>query len=176
MFKIHRFETIESTNETAKLYAQLKHPEGTVIVALEQTKGKGQFGRTWQSATGNLYFSLILTPKIEKQRNLPQLSLILANVIKNCLIEFQARENVEFKVKPPNDILANNKKICGILIEVENNFAIVGVGINIKNNPKNIDQPTTKLNDLLLNATNPTTVLEKILPAIWNSYNSWQEI
>lgn len=188
-FNINHFTTLASTNETAGEFIRrfingfinnnlpnIGTLEGTVIVADRQTKGKGQFGRVWHSEVGNLYFSLMLCPPKDKQKILPGLSLLVAAAIKDVLENMLLKPGVSFVIKHPNDILANGKKISGILIEVINEVAVVGIGVNICHNPENIDQPTAKLNDLTLNATTPNTILYELLPAIWQKYQAWLQV
>jgi len=131
---IIELDITDSTNEySKKLIKESKVEEGTVILAGFQTKGKGQKGGYWESEKGkNLTFSLILYPNfldIQKQ-------FYLSMSISIGIVEFLSHLSVKSKIKWPNDIYINNKKVAGILIEnsIKRNIiasSIVGIGINV---------------------------------------------
>ena len=121
--KIHHFKKVSSTNDVAKEIA-LKGERNFVVVADEQTKGKGRMGREWLSPIGGLYFSIVT------KKN-PLLPLISGVAVANSLKNF----GLYTEIKWPNDIMIKNKKISGILIEVFNDSAVVGVGVNINKTP-----------------------------------------
>lgn len=132
-FKILRFETISSTNDEALKQAKLGADEGICVVADEQTKGRGRHGREWISPKGaGLYFSLVLRPQISPQR-LPLLTLISAVAVFDTLHE---TFGITADIKWANDVLVNDKKICGILAETTETArgfsVILGIGINLK--------------------------------------------
>lgn len=136
---IEYFKTIDSTNTYAKKVAK-DSAEGKIIVSEEQTEGKGRLGRYWKSENKNgLYFSIILKPKLSPE-NISRLTLIGAAAVYLGLKEM----NIETKIKWPNDILINNKKICGILTEMSGeigriDYIIMGIGINVNNDVDNFD-------------------------------------
>lgn len=127
-------DIIDSTNEySKKLIKESNVEEGTVILADFQTKGKGQKDGYWESEKGkNLTFSLILYPTfldIKKQ-------FYLSMSISIGIIEFLSHLSVKSKIKWPNDIYLNNKKVAGILIEnsIKKNIidsSIIGIGVNL---------------------------------------------
>jgi BirA family transcriptional regulator, biotin operon repressor / biotin---[acetyl-CoA-carboxylase] ligase len=132
--EISYFSVTDSTNLQAKMLAGKGSPEGTVVVADSQTGGRGRMGRTWVSPPGeNLYFSLILRPEVPSVR-VPQLTLLVAAAIHralNCVAG-----DLQPKIKWPNDILVNEKKLCGVLCEMQSepdltHFVVVGIGINV---------------------------------------------
>jgi len=128
-------ETIDSTNIFAKKEAMLGAENGTIIWSHNQTGGKGRQGNEWVSKLGNLFMSIIFRPKVKSQ-DIYQLSFLtsvaLFNVLKNIL-----GENAEIKLKWPNDVLINEKKISGILLETESNvdWVVIGIGLNINSSP-----------------------------------------
>lgn len=128
--EFYYFESLESTNKTAEQFARAGCVEGTVVVANQQTGGKGRKGNPWHSpANVNLYLSLVLRPPLSHLHYLPFISAL--SVAKT--LEEQA---LQPDIKWPNDILVSGKKVCGILIEtaVEQSTvsnAIVGFGINV---------------------------------------------
>ena len=111
MFKFYKFGTIISTNDKAKEFSK-KGVSNIVIVAEKQTKGKGRFDRKWISGLGGLYMTIVLEEKdLEKVK---YLTLIAAISVAKTIIKLT---NLKAKVKWPNDVLVNDKKICGILTE-----------------------------------------------------------
>ena len=120
-----------STMDVARREAEEGAEEGTVVVAEEQTAGRGRFGRTWVSPTGkNIYTTLILRPDA---RGLRLLSVIAPLAV--C----QAAEHlatISAQIKWPNDVIVNGRKLSGILIENEFSgsmarYALVGIGVNV---------------------------------------------
>lgn len=129
---IINFETIDSTNDYAKVVAS-KSNEGTVIISEEQTKGKGRIGRQWHSKSKEgIWMSIILKPNMIPQKA-PFITLIAGASIAKALNNL----GVETMIKWPNDIIINNKKIAGILTELSAeieriNYVVLGIGINVK--------------------------------------------
>ena len=121
--KIYHFKKVSSTNDAAKEIA-LKGERDFVVAADEQIKGKGRMGREWLSPLGGLYFSVV-TPIN------PMLPLISGVSVAYSLKKF----GLFPRIKWPNDLMIKNKKISGILIECFDDFAVVGVGVNINKTP-----------------------------------------
>ena len=139
-YKLISLDKIPSTQDWAHdLIAQKQANDRTVIVATSQTAGRGRYRRKWVSHTGNLYASFIY--KIS-ERN-PQLSYAIGVAVAETLIKF----GLNPKIKWPNDIMIDGKKISGILIEYAQNFVIVGIGVNIKTCPTVKEYHTTKINN-----------------------------
>jgi BirA family biotin operon repressor/biotin-[acetyl-CoA-carboxylase] ligase len=129
---ILRFESIGSTNTEAVAQAKRGADEGLCIVAREQTGGRGRLGRNWVSEKdAGIYFSIVLRPKVE-MRFLPLVTLMSAVAVFETLKE----HGVDPDIKWPNDILVNDKKICGILAEITDTATgravMVGIGINLR--------------------------------------------
>ncbi|MGI5875638.1 MAG: biotin--[acetyl-CoA-carboxylase] ligase [Dethiobacteria bacterium] len=131
---VHYFKQLESTNNALKKMADEGAPEGTVVVAEEQTRGKGRLGRFWISPPGKgIWLSILLKPQIAPQET-PLFTLLAAvavvKAIKNVLPETPAG------IKWPNDILLHRRKICGILTELKAeadllHYLTIGIGINV---------------------------------------------
>ena len=126
------FETIDSTNDYAKKIGN-ELRDGSVIISEEQTKGKGRLGRVWESKAGEgIWMSIILKPNIIPNKA-PFITLIAgASIVKALNIL-----GVDAKIKWPNDITINNKKLSGILTELSAeiervNYIVVGIGMNVK--------------------------------------------
>lgn len=128
-YKVINFDVITSTNQYIK--EQYKNLEPfTIINANKQTNGRGRVDRKWESIEGkNLTFSIYLKPKILPEK-LPLLSLVIGASIYNVLSKY-----INCLIKWPNDIIVNDKKIAGILVEsiYSNNLEalVAGIGINI---------------------------------------------
>ncbi len=128
--KVLYYPTLTSTMDTARAEVKKGAPEGTVIIAGEQTGARGRLRRAWVSPSGNIALSIILYPDLA---GLPYLVMITSLAVA-CSIE--SVTGLKTRIKWPNDILINGKKVCGILIEngVKENrvdFSIVGIGINV---------------------------------------------
>ena len=129
---IIHFDTIDSTNDYAKKIAN-DMEDGTVIISEEQTKGRGRMGRKWYSRKGDgIWLSIILKPDINPY-DCPFITLIAgASIVKSL-----NKLGVKSSIKWPNDIIVNNKKICGVLTELaaeidKVNYVVLGIGMNVK--------------------------------------------
>ena len=127
------FPTITSTQHAIKRLAQQDAPEGIVAVADEQTEGRGRRGRFWHApASKNLLFSVLLRPEL-KPGDVQLLNLAAGLAVRSVLMdEYQ----VDARLKWPNDILVNGRKICGILSEAAGEpdriyYAVTGIGLNV---------------------------------------------
>ncbi|MFC2072598.1 biotin--[acetyl-CoA-carboxylase] ligase [Chloroflexota bacterium] len=124
------YPSLTSTMEVAKREARQGAAEGTVVLADEQTAGRGRLQRAWLTPSGNLALSIILYPSLSHLSSLIMLaSLAVVHGIK-------AATGLKAQVKWPNDVLINGKKVCGILIENDVqgntvNYSIIGIGINV---------------------------------------------
>jgi BirA family biotin operon repressor/biotin-[acetyl-CoA-carboxylase] ligase len=130
--KIRRFDSLDSTNLEAARQAVAGASEGLGILANEQTAGRGRLQRQWISPKGaGLYFSILLKPRID-QRTWPLITLMAAIAVHDALLEACA---LQTDIKWPNDILVNNRKLCGILAETidTDRAVILGIGINLTN-------------------------------------------
>ena len=133
--KLYLYERLDSTNDTAQQLAVEGAPEGTLVVAGEQSRGRGRSGRTWFSeGRCGLYLSLILRPPIKPQVA-PLLSLATAVAVHRSIEEVCG---LVADIKWPNDILIRQKKCSGILLELysdsdEIKYLILGIGVNINN-------------------------------------------
>lgn len=130
--KIIHFHTINSTNTKAKELASLGEENGTIILSEEQTLGKGRLGRQWCSPKGKgIWLSLILKPDLDPI-NASKITQIGAAALCKSFIEI----GIPSFIKWPNDIVINNRKVCGILTEMNGelnriNYIILGIGINV---------------------------------------------
>lgn len=139
------YESIDSTNKQATQLAAKDAVHGTLVVADAQTAGKGRHGRSWESPGGkNLYFTIILKPNFE-QAKASMITLVMAYAVAEGIKKTFAQECATLAqdkkpwIKWPNDIIIGEKKVCGILTELNINakdpkdwYILVGVGINVK--------------------------------------------
>jgi BirA family biotin operon repressor/biotin-[acetyl-CoA-carboxylase] ligase len=133
---IHWYETCSSTNVVAKALARQGAREGTVVIADEQTEGRGTKGRAWFSPRSRgLYASVILRPPSSDVCLLPLVAGVAAAEAVRSSVGLEAR------LKWPNDVVWNGKKIGGILCESEfvgdrTRFVILGIGLNVSQSRK----------------------------------------
>lgn len=130
--KVIYYEETDSTNIRAKALAEEGAEHGTLVIAGRQNAGKGRRGRGWISPKGeNIYMSILLRPEFEPSKA-PMLTLVMAYSVAQALRE---KEEINAKIKWPNDVVLHKKKICGILTEMSAeidyiNHVVIGVGIN----------------------------------------------
>ena len=133
--KIEVLKTVDSTNEEIKRRASNGAKSGLIIAAECQTGGKGRFGRKWESESGEgIYFTFLLRPGLPPA-DIASITLATGYAVCEALREYSG---VEAKIKWPNDIVINNKKVCGILTEMAAqmdmvDYVAVGIGINVNN-------------------------------------------
>ena len=142
------FKSVNSTNDVAINLIKKKNLKAGFVLAENQKKGRGQRGKRWISYKGNLFVSIFFS--LEKiNLTLKQLTKINAKLIIK-LISYYYKNKI--KLKLPNDILINQRKICGILQEtVQKNdvkYLIVGIGLNLVKSPNIKNYPTTNLYEL----------------------------
>ncbi len=153
--KLYYFPQTGSTNDDAFRLGVEGLPEGTVVLADSQTKGKGRMARIWHSPAGsNIYTSLILRPDLQPA-DAPQISLV-AGVAVAELLEQHCSGRVELKW--PNDVLIAGKKICGILAQMKTagedvDFVVVGIGINVNIRP---NQFPMEMRDIVISLSSET--------------------
>ncbi|MBO7238683.1 MAG: biotin--[acetyl-CoA-carboxylase] ligase [Elusimicrobiaceae bacterium] len=170
MRKMLRFDELDSTNAYAKRNCSLIENQ-TIIVAKTQSAGRGRLSRSWLSEPGGLYFSVVLKPtQITHLANLTQLmALSVCQVLREL--------GVAAQLKWPNDVLVNDKKICGILSEAvtsENKFdaLVLGVGVNIaQTDLSRAGQPAVSLAMLGINY-DAEKMLQQILDRFFAQYEN----
>ena len=140
--RIHFYQIVESTQTIALslIDQNVESLHGTVIVSEVQRNGRGRAGKKWFSPAGGVWLSIILQPQIKTCQStvLPLLSgLCVCNVIKKMT-------NLNAKLKWPNDVVINGRKVSGILVDTSTeadkiNFVIVGIGVNVNVDITDID-------------------------------------
>jgi BirA family biotin operon repressor/biotin-[acetyl-CoA-carboxylase] ligase len=144
----HRhYRSTDSTNTRARELAAAGAPHGTIVTAAEQSAGRGRQGRTWTAPMGKaLLYSAVLRPLEERHTMLP---LAVPLAVAEAAEELQP--GIECRVKWPNDILVEGRKLAGILIEArpQDGWAVIGVGLNLSIEqsefPQELQQSATSL-------------------------------
>ena len=147
--QIRYFSRIDSTNQYAKRIAEEGAPDGTLIIADEQTAGKGRSGRTWVTPPAEaIAFTLLLRPKLSPDR-ISMVTLVMGLAVTNAV---NSLYGVSAGIKWPNDVVITGRKLCGILTEMsaevrQVNYIVIGVGINanLTSFPEEIREIATSL-------------------------------
>jgi BirA family biotin operon repressor/biotin-[acetyl-CoA-carboxylase] ligase len=134
--RVHCFEAVDSTMDVAREMARKECPGYTVVAAGRQMKGRGRLDRNWNSGDGGLYFTLVVRP------DLPPVLGYRVNFCASLTLARTLRDRfgVPAMVKWPNDILVEERKLAGLLSEMETrsdriSFINIGIGINVNNDP-----------------------------------------
>lgn len=143
------FDSIDSTNTKAQELAEKGYPSGTLVVADKQIAGKGRRGRNWESPSGcGIFMTLMLKPDINPN-NASMLTLVSALAVAKALADITGKDA---KIKWPNDIVIDSRKVCGILTEMSAQFdyinnIVIGIGINVNNSsfPEEISATASSL-------------------------------
>lgn len=171
------FETIDSTNEEAKRIAANGGSHGAVIWAKEQTQGRGRGDRQWESLPGNLFVTVLLRPGCALSV-IPQLSFVAA-LAAHHTIEDVLPEDAEIALKWPNDVLVNDKKVAGILLESfsvpgdDERWVAVGLGMNIESLPTDVRFPATSLIAEGVEIVSAKIILSRYVHCFVENYNLW---
>ena len=131
--KIEYYEQINSTHKYAQTIAQDLESDKKVIIADEQTDGIGTKGRSWYTGKGNNIAMTIILHTKRKINELKDLPIEVAKIVQKSIKELY---NYNLKIKEPNDLMLNNKKICGILTQTNTqgekiNYILISMGFNV---------------------------------------------
>jgi BirA family transcriptional regulator, biotin operon repressor / biotin---[acetyl-CoA-carboxylase] ligase len=177
---IHRLERVPSTNDAARALAVDGAAHGTVVVAAEQTKGRGTKGRSWHSPAGlGLYASFILRGPGGGPVPYPHLLPLAAGLAASDAVRESA--GFEPRLKWPNDIVHDGKKLGGILSEAvsagtDAGFAVVGIGLNAGHGPADFpDELRTSSTSVRL-AAGRTISVETLLGALCRALDHWYNV
>ena len=170
------YNTIDSTNTEAKRLALKGLNQQGIIVSAEQTAGKGRLGRTWESKKSEgLWMSLLLGPKVTISAA-PVLTLVAATAMCEALI---ALTNLDVKIKWPNDLVIDQKKVCGILTEMSSelnqlHYVVLGIGVNLSQEAFNGDliEKASSLTQMGVEVTDKQ-ILNKFLEIFFPYYNEY---
>jgi birA, biotin-[acetyl-CoA-carboxylase] ligase region len=173
--QLHYYEEIGSTNDEAFRLGLAGAPEGTVLIADRQTAGRGRMQRSWHSPDEtNIYTSIILRPEIELAKA-PQISILAGVVVAEVLNDYCPDK---VKLKWPNDVLIDRKKVCGILPQIKTsanavNFIVLGIGINVNiNNDQFPDEIRDLATSLVIETGKKISRLELII-SLYENLAKW---
>ncbi len=145
--KVHAYESTDSTMDVAHRLAAAGEPEGTVVVAEQQEKGRGRMGRRWFSPKGKgIYCSVILRPSMQPAQ-VPLVTLMAAVAAAQAV---EAATELKPEIKWPNDLLIGSKKVAGILTELSAelnrvNYVVLGIGMNVNTPRRDLPAHATSL-------------------------------
>jgi BirA family biotin operon repressor/biotin-[acetyl-CoA-carboxylase] ligase len=169
---VRYFDTIGSTNDEALAWAANDTPDLSVVIADEQTAGRGRLDRKWFTPKGAaLAFSIVLRPTAEERPHLTRLVGLAALAVAESL----RKHGMDARIKWPNDILIQNRKVCGILIESvwsgeDVDCVVIGVGINVLEGSvppeEMLRYPATSLEAELGQAPDRVEILRDILASL----------
>ncbi|HKQ51032.1 MAG TPA: biotin--[acetyl-CoA-carboxylase] ligase [Pyrinomonadaceae bacterium] len=173
---ILRFDSLPSTNTEAARAAASGAPEGLCVVAREQTRGRGRRERVWVSPMdAGLYVSLVLRPARLAPQAWPLITLMAALAVRDALTEACA---LDADIKWPNDLVADGRKLCGILAETVETQAgravILGIGVNLDDRafPPELKETAASIASLTGNGTDAETLLQSLLRAVARRYSA----
>lgn len=169
--EIQRYKEIDSTHKYVK-ENQSQYKQTTAIIANKQTSGIGTKGRNWFTGTDkNIAISIIYKPECEVKK-LERITIKIAEILQKIIEDLY---NIKLKIKEPNDLILNNKKICGILTESnisgdKVNYLIISIGFNVNETkfPKELDNIATSLKKETGKEFNKEDILQKIITNLEN--------
>jgi len=170
--KIHYFDYLASTMDLAMQLGIQAAANGTLVLAEAQTKGRGRLSRSWFSPKyKGIYLSLVLRPKISPSAA-PMLTLLSAVSICEAIKKIVG---LDAQIKWPNDVFICNKKIAGILTEMNAevdkvNFVVIGIGLNVNNDRKSLIAQATSLKEQAGQPLSRILILQELLRRIENNY------
>jgi len=158
-----------STNDDVAALAREGAPEGLWLRAGRQTGGRGRQGRAWESPPGNLYASTLVRLRPDDP---PAATLALAAAV--ALHEALAPLVPEARIKWPNDILADDGKLGGILLEREGEAIVIGFGVNLAHHPPFLERPAASVAALAGAAPAPAAFLERLAASFGRWLERWR--
>ena len=176
---ILRYDSLASTNTEAANQAARGAVEGLCIVALEQTVGRGRQQRVWASPKGaGLYLSIVLRPRLEINA-WPLITLMTSLVVADTLL---VACKVQTDIKWPNDVMVDERKVCGILTETvetdSGRAAIVGIGLNLNANalPDELRMSATSIEEVTSNVPDREKLLRSLLLSFSHRYDALHDV
>lgn len=189
-FRVFHYDRLESTNsealallDEAEKEANIRSLHRSVVWASRQSAGRGRLGRRWESCEGNLFCSVILCPDCDLAEA-SELSFVAALALSDS-IKLLSGQTLQGRLKWPNDVLIQQKKVAGILLESRASLQsgamdaiVMGVGLNTMASPSDVSYPTTSLFEASEQKLKLTSdqVLPVFLTALEQWYRCWTEI
>jgi BirA family biotin operon repressor/biotin-[acetyl-CoA-carboxylase] ligase len=172
-FDVRYYTSLDSTQKQGKIFAIQGLPHKTLIIAGQQSAGYGRMQRPWASPRGGLWFSLVLRPVLQPSLAGP-LTIIMAMAVAQILAH-EAKAGVY--IKWPNDVMIHNKKICGIVTEMQSEidaiaWMVMGVGVNINNKiSADLSKIAIDLKSIIGKQSDPAKILCLIVDAFFKKYD-----
>jgi len=169
-YRIKHSLSVDSTMRVARQQAQRGAPAGIVVVAEEQTAGRGRLGRHWESPPGGIYLTIITRPRIAPAQA-ARINLLVGVVVSRTL---ESLYGLPARVKWPNDVLIYGKKVCGILAEMEAEcdvvrFVNVGIGLNANSRVAENQPNGVSLLELLGEPVDRVLLVRQLLDAVFDA-------
>ncbi|HMH65036.1 MAG TPA: biotin--[acetyl-CoA-carboxylase] ligase [Rhizomicrobium sp.] len=161
---------LDSTNSEARRLAEAGEQGPVWIVAERQSAGRGRRGRVWETASGNLAATLLLRPEAPAAI-IGQLSFAAALAAAETAAHFAP--DTAITVKWPNDVLADGRKLAGLLLESAPGWLAIGIGINLASHPEGTEFPATSLADLNIAVPSPDEALTVLAARFAHWYTAW---
>jgi BirA family biotin operon repressor/biotin-[acetyl-CoA-carboxylase] ligase len=168
-------DVLSSTSDLCRALAEQGEREGLAVLALRQTQGRGSRGRAWHSPAGNLHLSVLLRPR-EWARCAGQWALLTGVALRQTVADL-APQRAALRLKWPNDLLLDGRKLAGILIDSSADEAgrldwlVVGIGVNLAHAPPLTGRTTAALAELIA-PPSPAAVAERLLARL----DQWRRI
>jgi BirA family biotin operon repressor/biotin-[acetyl-CoA-carboxylase] ligase len=172
-YGLKRYDEIDSTNEEARRLAAASEAGPLWLTAARQTAGRGRRGRAWEMASGNLAATLLIRPE-RGQGEWAQLSFATAIAAADMAACFAPQARVALKW--PNDVLADGRKLAGILLETASGPSpalAIGIGVNLAHHPDGTEFPATSLPALGARAPSPDEALTALAAGFARWYEVW---
>jgi BirA family biotin operon repressor/biotin-[acetyl-CoA-carboxylase] ligase len=171
-----RYEELDSTNSEARRRAEAGEIGPLWISAARQTAGRGRRGRVWETAAGNLAATLLLQPQVQASI-IGQLSFVAALATAEMAAHFAP--SIAITVKWPNDVLAEGKKLAGLLLEggsdAKGRWLAIGIGVNLASFPEGTEFPATSLAQLGIAPPSSEEALTILAARFAHWYDAWMK-
>ncbi|MBI3615339.1 MAG: biotin--[acetyl-CoA-carboxylase] ligase [Candidatus Omnitrophica bacterium] len=171
--RITTYETTDSTMDVAHRLGQAGEPEGSVVAAEGQSRGRGRLGRSWLSPKGKgIYLSVILRPTLQLAE-VPRITLMAAVAVARAI---QAATGLAPEIKWPNDVLIRGRKVAGILTELNGelnrvNYIVVGIGMNVNSVKGHLPAHTTSIEEQLGGPADRVKLTQALLVELDRAYD-----
>lgn len=157
--------------ESTQLLVDTSLPEGALVVADNQTAGRGRLGRSWETPAGTaLLFSVLLKPP--RGRHAPELSLVAGIAVADAL---ERALGLSVQIKWPNDVMLRRRKIAGCLAEARDDAVVLGVGVNVEQTTAELPPNAGSIRTLTGRGYDRADLLTTVLGDLGSRYSSWRE-
>ena len=180
-YRLVALASVGSTNDEAKRFAFAGEPAGLVVMAGEQTAGRGRQRRSWTLPPGNLYLSILLRPACPLAR-VPEIGFVAAVAVAGAVTDVLAVP-ARVRCKWPNDVLVDGRKVAGLLLETATeadgrvDWAVLGIGLNLASFPERTEGafPAISLVEAGADGATPAGMLERVLSGFVSQLAAWEE-